>query len=164
MFSLMPWRKERRADDLAAHGHTPLDVLRREFAPLFDRLFGDWPMFFEAPLTLPGHWGIEMEDTGQDVVVRVEAPGYEAKDLKVELAGNLLTITAEPRELPEEGRVGRDAVAQRLERPLGTMHRVVTLPTGLDLEKLEARYRNGILEVRVPRLPEARARSIEVKT
>ncbi|MCI0457169.1 MAG: Hsp20/alpha crystallin family protein [Gemmataceae bacterium] len=157
MFGLMPRRRERPAEGaLARRESTPFDLLRHEFASLFDRAFPDWPVLFEGPwemVTEP--WGLEMEEGEKEVVVRAEMPGFEPNEIEVTLRGNLLTIRAEHRE-PGEG--------EAAERRHARLERTVTLPTGIVPESIEARCRNGVLEVHVPRAPEVLPRRIEVKT
>ena len=153
MFNLMPRRRERKTEGaLARREYTPFDLLRHEFASLFDRAFPAWP--FEAM----GEWeppGLAVEERDEEVVIRAEVPGFEPNELEVAVRGNELTLRAEHREPPEEKAVERRHA--RLERSL-------TLPAGIDPDKIEARYRNGVLEVHVPRVPGAQPRRIEVKT
>jgi HSP20 family protein len=153
MFNLMPRRRERKTEGaLARREHTPFDLLRHEFASLFDRAFPAWP--FEATWEWePG--GLAMEECDEEVVIRAEVPGFEPNELEVSLRGNELTLRAEHRE-PTEGEAG--------ERRHARFERCLTLPPGMDPDKIEARYRNGVLEVHVPRVPEAKPRRIEVKT
>ncbi len=156
MFGLMPRRRERRAEGaLARREYTPFDLLRHEFASLFDRAFAGWPVLFEAPFELTEPWGLEMEEGEKEVVVRAEVPGFEPNEIEVTLRNNLLTIRAEHRE-PGEG--------EAAERRHARLERTVLLPTGIVPESIEARYRNGVLEVHVPRAPEVLPRRIEVKT
>jgi HSP20 family protein len=102
-------------------------------------------------------WGLEMEEKGQEVVIRAEVPGFEASELDVQLTGNLLTIRAEHKEVP--GKEGKP-----VERAYGRFERMLTLPEGIVPEKVAACYRNGVLEVHVPKTPEAQPLHIEVKT
>jgi HSP20 family protein len=95
-----------------------------------------------------------MEEGEKEVVVRAEIPGFEASELEVTLRNNLLTLLAEHREPAAEGAA---------ERRQARLERTVMLPPGIDPEKVEARYRNGVVEVHVPRTPEAQPRRIEVK-
>jgi HSP20 family protein len=155
MFSLMPKRRERRTEGaLARRGSTPFDLLPREFASLFDRAFAGWPVPFMMPWEGVEPWGFETEEGEKEVVVRAEMPGFEASELEVTLQGNLLTLRAERRAPAEGGTV---------ERRQARLERAVTLPAGVEPEKVEARYRNGVLEVHVPRTPQAQPRRIEVK-
>lgn len=145
MFALMPWRARR------ASRENPFELVRREFAPLFERTFPAWPVPFETP-----YWGLEMEEMENEYVVRAEVPGFEASELEVLVTGEVLTIRAEHAKEAAEG--------EATERPYGRVERSMTLPVGVAPEKVEARYRNGLLEVHLPKAPEARTRRIEVKT
>jgi HSP20 family protein len=146
MFGLIPRRKER----FWAY-EPPMELLRREFAPLFERMFGRWPAFAETEGVPP--YGPELEDAGEAIIVREAVPGFEAKEIEVKISGNLLTVHAEKKE--KEGET---------EKLWGELERTVLLPEGVDTEHVEAAYRNGVLEVRLPKLPEAKERRIEVKT
>jgi len=153
MFSLMPRRRERPSEGaLARRDYTPFDLLPREFASLFDRAFPAWP--FGATWE-PEPWGFELEEREKEVVLHAEVPGFEANELEVSLRDNILTVRAEHKE-PAEGEPAK--------RRLARLERSVTLPAGTDPEKVEASYRNGVLEVHVPLMPEAKPRKIEVKT
>ena len=155
MFNLMPRRRERRAEGALARGeYSPFDLLRREFASLFDRAFAGWPVPFEMSWEMTEPWGVEMEEGEKEVVVRAEMPGFEASELEVTLRNNLLTLRAEHRGPAAEGAA---------ERRQARLERTVLLPPGIDPEKVEARYRNGVVEVHVPRTPQAQPRRIEVK-
>jgi HSP20 family protein len=96
MFSLVPWRKG-RAGSLAPRGEHPLSRLHDEFDALFNRFFGG----LASPETfgeLSTWWGLDLDDTGKEVVVRAEAPGFEAEDFDVEISNGVLTIKAEHRQ------------------------------------------------------------------
>jgi HSP20 family protein len=126
----------------------PFRLLRREMGTLLDRMFGVEPM----------PWGLEVEELEKEVVIRAEAPGFEAPDFDIHLMGEVLTIRAEHK--AEKGKEG----GPEDERRCATVRRSVTLPPGIDVEKVAAAYRNGVLEVHLPRKPEALGRRIEVKT
>jgi len=144
MFGLMP-RSEAR----------PFALMRREFDTLFDRFFGSWPLVDLPKLLDYPVWGLNMEETDKEVVVRAEAPGFEVGDFEVQLTGELLLITAAHK--PVKGKEGN------VEVRAAEMKRYVTVPPGIDPAKVEAFYRNGVLEVHLPKTPEAAGRRIEVK-
>jgi HSP20 family protein len=150
MFGVIPRRKERRVEGFWPY-ELPLELLRREFAPLLERMFGRWPAFAETEGVSP--YGPELEDMGEAIIVPEAAPGLEAKEIEVKISGNLLTVHAERKE--KEGEA---------EKVWGELERTVLLPEGVDTEHVEATYRNGVLEVWLPKLPEAKERRIEVKT
>jgi len=132
-------------------GETPFGWMPEEFATFFRPFFTGLPVLETPEWEYP--WGLTTEETEKEVVVRVELPGFEPEELKVELTGTQLTVEAEHK-----------AAAEKAERAYARVRRAVTLPAGLEFEKAEATYRSGVLEVRVPRKPEAAGRRIEVKT
>jgi HSP20 family protein len=152
MLDLIPWRRERTRAVEPRRGE-PFLMLRRELDDLFDRMFGslipteDWET---------AHWGLELTPTDKEFVVRAEAPGFEAGDFEVHVTGDVLHIRAERKAKDEKKEEGTFTRSTRLER-------WVTLPAGTDPEKVEATYRNGVLEIHLPRTPEAVGRKIEVK-
>jgi HSP20 family protein len=148
MFGLIPWRK---SEERLLPYESPMELFRRDFAPLFERMFGRWPIFTEREILPP--YGAEMEDTAEAIIIREAVPGFEAKEVEVKISGNLLTVHAERKEKKGEK-----------EELWGKLDRSVYLPEGVDTEHVEAVYRNGILEVRLPKLPTAKERLIEVKT
>jgi len=154
MFALTPWRK-RTAVPLPRM-ETPFNRLSEEFETLFNRFFAGWPMM-ETP-EWPYRWGLTLEEKEKEFVVRVELPGFTPEELKVELTGERLIVEAEHKE-PE-----KKEEKEKVEREYARVKREVTLPPEAEVEKAEAAFRNGVLEVRLPRKPEAVGRRIEVKT
>lgn len=156
MFGLAPRRREKLMErPLARRELSPFGFLREEFAPLFERMFGGLPMVFEPSEELT--WGFETEDAGKEFIVRAELPGYEVGEIEVELSGNVLTIRAEHKEEIKEKE------KETVERRWGKVVRTLTLPMEPEPEKIEARYHNGVLEVHLPKLPEAMPKKIAVK-
>jgi HSP20 family protein len=159
MFGLMPFGREKRAvRGFAPRERAPLDLLRQEFASLFDRAFGGWPIPFEVPWDYAPTYGLDMEEKDGTVIVRAEVPGFEAGEIDLRIMENLLTIVAEHKEEPPKE--GKEPVEHRY----GRLERTVTLPPGVVGDKVEAYYRNGVLEVKLPLAPEVQPKRIEVKT
>ena len=150
MFSLMPWRREKKAEHEVAMRDYPLEVLRREFGPLFARVFGRVPELWEPLLEGEG-MGVAVEEKDGEVVVRIDVPGFDPKELELMIRDTNLIVRGEHKEVKD------GEVVRRIER-------VVSLPSGIDPAKIEALCRNGVMEIRVPRIPEAMPRRIEVKT
>jgi len=125
-----------------------------EFKALHDRLFNGWPMVVEPNLERGRFWDLEVKDTEKALIVRAEIPGFEPADLNVELFPNLLIIKAEKKSETDK----KDTeYAERL------YERVVELPEAIDPAKVEAAYRNGVLEVRLPKTEAAKGMRIPVK-
>ncbi len=153
MFTLTPWTK--RSAPLA-RTEAPMGWMGEELAPLFERFFDRWlPM---EEIVLPLRYPLTLEEKEKEVVVRVELPGFAPEEVNVEAKGETLTIEAEHKEtLEKDGEGKKDAGHAHVRRE-------IELPVGLEMEKVEAFFRNGVLEVKVPRKPEILGRKIEVKT
>jgi HSP20 family protein len=125
--------------------------LREEFNNLFERFWSDLPGRWEGLFEPSWFWDLELEDEGDRYLVRLEAPGFEPDDFEVRLSGGVLTIKADRRE--ERGGHYR----------YGSLRRVLSVPQGIQADKVEARYRNGILEVTLPKSEEVRGKRIPVR-
>jgi len=150
MFALTP-RGKRAA--LLPRAEFPFRWMPEEFATLVNRMFGAFPEEYEWE----PRWDMKVEENEKDYLVRAEMPGFEPNEVRVEVTADRLTIEAEHKAPPETGK-------EEAEKIYAHVKRMMTLPPNVDAEKAEAVYRNGILEVRVPRKPEAVGRKIEVKT
>ena len=148
MFLMTPWRKE------TAWENYPPARLREEFKTLFDRFFGGWPTPF--PAEAERFWNLEMEENEKEVFVRAEAPGFEAEEFNVEVRGDRLLLKAEHKH--EEKTKGK-----KYEYAERKFERFVTLPAPVETEKVEAFYRNGVLEVHLPKTEETKAHRVPVK-
>jgi HSP20 family protein len=92
--------------------------------------------------------------------VRAEVPGIKASELSISAVQNRLSIAGK-RNIPSE----HERVSyHRKERPEGSFNRTLTLPTELDVERIDARYADGILTLRLPKAEAAKPRVISVKT
>jgi HSP20 family protein len=117
-----------------------------------NRLFGS---VFDSTSPSPGngaalrHWipAMDLVETETDFVVRADLPGLTESDVRVELEDNVLTVAGDRRTEQEERRAGY----YRIERASGAFSRALTLPEGIDPAGIEANFRNGVLEIRVPK-------------
>ncbi|HEY8503031.1 MAG TPA: Hsp20/alpha crystallin family protein [Gemmataceae bacterium] len=128
----------------------PLSLFHREFDEMFDRFFSRLPTLFEDRGI---GWGLETDETDKEYLVRIDAPGFEPEDINVEVCEGSLRISAEHK---AEGN-GKGTYAHR------RLERYVTLPVGVDPDKVEAGYRNGVLELRLPKTERAQWKRIAVK-
>ncbi|MCS6850424.1 MAG: Hsp20/alpha crystallin family protein [Gemmataceae bacterium] len=148
MFALTPWT--RRTTRPLSVFDEPFRWLRSEFEPLFQRLMAPFPTE-----EWPYRWELTTEEREKEVLVRAELPGFAPEEVKVEVSGDRLTLEAEHKEAKGEKEAGE---SERV-----YVKRVISLPPEIDLDKAEATYRHGVLEVRLPRKAEAVGRRIEVK-
>jgi len=154
MLALTPWTK--RGMGLLPRMDATFGSMAEEFKPLFERFFAGWPVIeaveegYRYPLTL--------EEKEKEVLVRIELPGFAPEEVKVEIKGDLLAIEAEHKEVKAE------EASEKKGEAYAQVEREIELPAGLELEKVEALYRHGVLEIRLPRKAEVLGRKIEVKT
>jgi HSP20 family protein len=122
---------------------------------------------FDSLITRPGMLGTgqafapaaEIEETSENFVVRLDVPGISQKDVKVSLLGDTLTIRGERRQESSETK----GTVHRTERSYGSFERSFVLGTAVRNEGVKATYRDGVLEVQVPKAEQARVREIEVQ-
>ena len=132
-----------------------LSRLRDEFDHLLDCFAKTWPgLWGEAEHGW--RWGLEVEDQDNAVVVRAEAPGFEAGDFDVQVQDGRLTLRA-ARKTETKKDEGREW-SQR------ECHQSVTLPAGIDKDKVEAGYHDGVLTITLPKTPEAKGRRVPVRS
>jgi HSP20 family protein len=124
---------------------------------MFNRFFAPLPVPYEGWPHRETKWGFEMEELDDKFVIHAEAPGFEGNEFEVFVNGNILMLKAEHKVLDEEKKDG----SYRCER---SWEEDVTLPVGVKPEGIEAFYKNGILELHVPKLEEVKPRRITVKT
>lgn len=134
-----------------------LRSIKEELDNLFERLFGREEVAVRkefAPFP-----AVDMEETEDEFIVKAELPGMDRKDIQVELVGNNLVIKGEKRRETEE----RRGDYHRAERYYGTFYRSIPLPLEVAMDKIRARYRDGVLEVVLPKSEEAKRRTVRVK-
>lgn len=96
--------------------------------------------------------------TDEEVQVYLFAPGIDPKSLQITIQQNLLLVAGE-RKVP----VAEKATYYRQERFEGGFRRVVTLPDDVDPERVEAHYRDGVVQIGVKRREAARPRQIQIQ-
>lgn len=147
---LIPWSKnqdlmQRREE------HDPFLTLHREMNRLFDDVFHSFGTAVRSPL-MEGRFTwprVELSESDKALKVTAEVPGLEEKDVQVELANGLLVIRGEKKVEGEgDGKLFS-------ERYYGSFERQIPLD-GVEQDKAEANFRNGILTITLPKSEEAR--------
>jgi len=128
--------------------------IRDEVDRVFDSVFtrgdgGAWPATFAAP--------VDVEETKDEFLVRADLPGVSPKDVKVSVLGDVLTIRGERK------RESQDRNLHRVERRYGSFERSFSLGVPVRADQVKASYRDGVLEIHVPKAEEAKVREIEVQ-
>lgn len=123
------------------------DMLRRPFS-LFTP---DWfPRLKFAELE-GLHPSVDIFEEGKEVVVKAELPGLKKEEIDVKLTGNSITISGEKK---KEDKVEKKDY-YRFESSYGSFTRVLTLPSEVQTDKVKAQFKNGVLEIRIPKTDEA---------
>ncbi len=139
-----------------------LDRVDRLFDRMLDRFFRDWEReFWELePRWMTWAPAMDISETADAYIVRAEVPGVKPEDLEVTVQDKLLTIRGKREGFAEQ----KGETYHLVERAYGEFTRSLLLPTDVKTEAIEASYKNGVLEVRLPKSEESKPRRIEVKT
>ena len=107
-----------------------------------------------------GSWvpPVDVAETQEKIIVRAELPGMSQEDIQIEFENGLLTLKGE-RKLEKET---PGVTYHRVERAYGNFIRSFTLPRTVDAERIAATYREGVLEIEVPKKEEAKPKQIRI--
>ncbi len=128
-----------------------------------NRLFSD--VRAQAPVRgeeiVQGAWipAVDIFETNEAIVLKAELPGITAQDISVEVKDNTLTLKGEKKfekEVKEEN-------YHRVERSCGSFQRAFTLPGTIHQEKVKAKFKDGILEITLPKVEEAKPKQVKVE-
>ena len=150
-------RKEARVPAKAepARLHWPFEGVEKRFEDFLRRPFSMagpawWPGLKEAGSEIAP--SIDIYEEGDEVVVKAELPGMKKEDIEVNLTDDSITISGEKK---TEERVERKGY-YRHERSYGSFARSFTLPSEVRTDEVKAEFKDGVLEVRVPKTEEAK--------
>jgi len=151
---------------MAASGY-PLMQLHNEIDRLFNETFRGFPSIFSNPewpdmTSLILKPNIDIKDTDENYIVSVEIPGVTRDNVDLRVDGNLLTITGEKKQEKKQEKENY----QCIERQYGSFERMLTLPQDADAENIDAKFKDGILTVRIKRKAHTvskETRKVEVK-
>lgn len=141
---LVPWKP--------FGGLTPF---RREIDDLLERFLGE-----RAPIESREGWvpALDVLETKNAVVVNVEIPGMETKDIDISLSGDLLIIKGEKKQEKEE----KDENYYRVERSYGSFSRSIRVSVDVKSDEIQANYKNGTLKITLPKKEEIKPKTIKV--
>lgn len=113
----------------------------------------------DSPLTTASFVpAVDIYEDAKKVVLKLEVPGMEEKDLDVRVENNTLTVKGERKFEKDE----KEENFHRIERRYGSFYRAFTLPTTVDPENVQASYNAGILKLELNKKPEAQPKQIKV--
>ena len=126
------------------------NLIQRSFFDEFDRFFDG---FFNTPEALFQNSGsftpnVNVEDNGKNILVSAELPGLDDKDIQVSVDGDMLTIKGEKKKEQKKETSG----FYHMERHFGSFQRRIRLPAEINVDRVKASFRNGILNIDLPKL------------
>ncbi len=130
--------------------------LREDMDRLFNAFFGK-PLAEESE----GVWipVIDIEEDNENFIVSAELPGLKKEDVKISVRGNLLTISGERKKEIET----KNKTYHRVERMYGKFSRTISLPSDVDVGKIKAVYKDGVLHITLPKPETMKSKEIEVE-
>ena len=150
--NIVPW--SRKSLQVRRDEEDPFVALQNQVNQVFDHFFNGFAL---SPL-----WGsdlrtgafnprLDFTETDKEYRITVELPGLDEKDVDLSLANNILTIKGEKKQEKEEKR--KDFY--RMERAYGTFSRSIPVPDGVDIEKVDASFKKGLLVISLPKSEDA---------
>lgn len=127
-----------------------------------DRLFGSFLGGTPASMAVAeGLWApaVDIHETKDGFLVKAELPGMKQEDIQITIVDNTLTLKGERRRESEV----KDGGYTRIERAYGTFQRALALPSVVDASKVKAKYKDGVLEIELPKKEEAKPKEIKVQ-
>lgn len=137
----------------------PFAGFQEEIENLMSRFRGDWPAAVLAPSAVFAP-SIDLEETDDALLVRMDVPGLKAEEIDIEVSGNTLRVSGEHKEEKEE----KGKTYHRLERRRGAFARALTLPAAVKQDQINAVCDNGVLTITLPKTEAAQTRKIAVRS
>ena len=148
--------QERRTKDTSERAQ-PLSDFER-LRRMLDQTFGNFGLPALATESVGWAPPIDIEEQDDAYVIEAEVPGVKKDDVNIELISNELMVTGEIKEREREG------ILRKRTRRIGRFEYRVRLPEQVDPDSVEAKLKDGVLSVRVPKHEQAERRKIQVKS
>jgi HSP20 family protein len=132
--------------------------LQREMDQIFGEFFGGTP---SKMVTTEAVWSplVDIHETADSFLLNAELPGVKQEEMQVSVEGDALTLKGERK---RETEIKEDQY-HRIERSYGRFERVLLLPSNVDPDGVKATYRDGVLEIRLPKREEAKPKAVKVE-
>jgi HSP20 family protein len=131
----------------------------KKFFEDFDSPFtNDWMKPFNSNVFIPK---VDVTEDNDNLYVHAEIPGVDKKDIKINVSGDVLTISGEKKSEQRD----ENKNYYRIERTNGSFSRSFTLPAEVVVDKIQAEYKDGVLNVTMPKTEESKVveKQIEIK-
>jgi HSP20 family protein len=132
-----------------------LSRMQEEMNRFFDDFFGEHQHGLAEGAWLPA---VDVSETDDEFVVRAELPGMSQEDIDINVQDNILTLKGEKKQEQKEDKEN----FYRLERSYGSFSRSFTLPAGVNPDDIKANFKDGVLEVTMPKTEAAKPKKIAI--
>jgi HSP20 family protein len=132
-----------------------------ELQTRMNRLFSDTPAGRTDEPFVFADWApaVDIQETDKEYTVKADLPEVKKEDVKVELENGVLTIEGERKQEKEE----KGKRFHRVERQYGQFIRRFALPNEVDAAKVQAEFKDGVLNVKLPKSANGKGKSVEIK-
>lgn len=134
----------------------------RELEDMLDRYTGklNWPSLSREAFTTT-EWSpkVDIVETDKEFTIKAELPEVNKEDVKVNVENGVLTLSGERKQEKEE----KDKKFHRIERFYGSFLRSFTLPSNVDADKVKATFKNGMLNLSLPKSAKSKSKATEIK-
>lgn len=143
-----------------------MSLMRREpwditpIREVFNRIFDE--TFSRLPFVGLGEWrpSVDVLDRGTEFVIKADLPGYSPENIAITVDENSVQISGETREEREV----KEGSYQLRERNYGSFSRTIPLPAAIKTEEAKASFKNGVLEIRLPKVEAPKGRRLQIET
>jgi HSP20 family protein len=132
------------------------EFLEEPFFPRMWRKFPRWRRLKELEEISPS---VDMFDKKDEIVVKAEIPGVEKENISISLSDNTITIKGEMKKEEEV----KEEDYYYSERSYGSFSRSLNLPAKVQAEKIKASFKNGILEIHLPKAEESKPKEVKIE-
>lgn len=141
-----------------------LSLFNPSFSDIFDAF--DRGMNFFVPATAKHIPRVDVRETEKAYLMEMELPGFSDKDVEISLKDRILSVSSCHESKTEKENTGKNAKEGEYlirERRVASFSRKFTLPADIDSDAVQAKFKDGILEIVIPRRPENQPKLIEIK-
>ena len=129
--------------------------IQDEMNRMFNSYFGRLPEEEDQGMWYPA---VDISESTDEITVKAEVPGMKKEDIKISIQDNILTLKGEKIKENEE----KEKNYHRIERNYGVFERSFSLPVSIQMDKVKAKYQDGILMISLPKSEEAKPKEIDV--
>jgi HSP20 family protein len=148
---LLPWNRERSKYELQRRDEQNLMDLQNEMNSMFEEFFSN--PFSMSPIRkgmeiqdkfIPG---IDVSETEKEILISADLPGMDEKDIHLAIEGDVLTLSGKK----VQETTTKNTQIHSIERSYGSFSRSISLPSKVDIDKIDASFNKGVLKIKIPK-------------